>query len=435
MDSRSSRLSNSRPPPPAAPAITPVGEAAQGAEILGELPGPAGVVLWEALRDVMLWLGTRPGRRAEIAVPDAMRQRRAAIEAAALDPAAWSPLFVMAALMESPTSVDLPRLLNACGNLASWAEQQGAPATRLYFMQLGALLDPADAKLALETAKLARERADYARSESWFRHAIRVARRAKEWETYIWGYVGLGVMYMRMGNYPAALAVMGRALRTARHYRMRGMEGAVRHHLFGLEAERGDLREAYEHARTAGVVYGSSHPQLPGLVHDIARFWIHQGSFARAIPLFRAVLPYFPEPSGHVIVFANLTWATAGAKLREEYEKAREITIGLLTRGPDHRRVAEAYTILAYADLSIGEWNRAEEMANCALTVALRKHESEIRAIAEDQMERARSHRARPASIAQEEGPVLARRADQIAKDLLEALVAGGVHPGEFRYG
>gem|GEM_PF-5838560 len=45
MDSRSSRLSNSRPPPPAAPAITPVGEAAQGAEILGELPGPAGVVL------------------------------------------------------------------------------------------------------------------------------------------------------------------------------------------------------------------------------------------------------------------------------------------------------------------------------------------------------------------------------------------------------
>lgn len=432
MDPRTLR---SRPSALPAPPAADAGGAAQGAEILEELPGPAGVVLWEVLRDVMLWLGTRPGRRGEIALPGALRRRRADVEAAGLDGGAGAPLLALAALRESPHGVDRPRLPSACASVAAWAEERGAPATRLAFTELAALLDPADAGLALETAKLARERADYARAEGWFRHAIRQARRAKEWETYVWAFVGLGVLYMRVGNYPAANAVMGRALRMARHHRRREMEGVVRHHLFGLSTERGDLREAYEHAQAAGIAYGSNHPRLPGLVHDVARFWIHQGSFARAIPLFRAVLPHFPEPSGQVIVVANLAWAAAGATFREEYEQARHTAIDLLTRGPKHRRVAEAYTVLGYADLSIGEWGRAEEMARRALAAARPASEPEIQAIAENQLERARMHRTYPESPIPEETPVLARRADRIANDLLESLTEGRVLPGEFRDG
>jgi tetratricopeptide (TPR) repeat protein len=201
-----------------APPLRQSDEAAEGAEVIRELPGSEGIVLAGALRDLTLWLDTPAHERAALFSSDAAARRSAQITLSGIEEALWVPVFTLSTIAEDPTHVAPSRLLYACRRVASWAEERGRPGTKLAFTQAAALLSPADAKLALDVAKLARDSGDHARAESWFRHTVRLARR-DDWENYVWAYVGLGVLYIRIGNIPAATVVMQRALRTAERHR------------------------------------------------------------------------------------------------------------------------------------------------------------------------------------------------------------------------
>lgn len=402
-----------------APPLTHGSESAEGAEIVGEIPGADGVLLASALRDVMLLVETAAGPPAERDQKSGADCREDQVRCVHdMDIAA--PLIILA-MNRDPGTADFRRVLYACRRIATWAEERGAPATRLAFTQACALADPGDTTSALTVARLARELGQQARAESWFRHTIRISR-GRDWERYVWAYVGLGVLYIRSGNLPAAQAMMGRALRTAEHKRLRHLAGVAHHHLFHLATEAGRIRDAYTHVRRALEAYRGGYEALPGLASDLGRFWLALGEPGRALPLFEQAQVVIADPNVRAMVTANIARAAADLRITERYERARRDALELVAGAPGRARIGETYASLAYADLALGEWLRAEAMARAALNIAAAAGEAEVRTIAESQIEAARAGRVARDYPDATEGPVLAREAERLAVDLAHAL-------------
>lgn len=407
------------------PPILHAEDCLEGAEVLHEVLGPTGVVLYGALRDVEMWLDTAAELRAGLFSLDAARRREEQVRAVHPDEALWAPLAVLTELVSDPVRADASRLFHACRRIANWAEAQDAPATRLVFVQTAARLRPGDAASAVEVGRLARDLAQYARAESWFRHAVRLAR-GTDWASYTWSYIGLGVLYIRTGNRPAAEALLERALRTARRRRLGSIAGSAHHHMFQLSTEAGRIREGYDHARAALEAYGVDHPQLPALVHDVGRFWLHLGEHARAVPLFESMLDVVPTVNDRAVVAGNLAHASAGAGFRDRYEGARQMAVELAGRAQIKYRLAQAYQALAFADLSAGEWERAERTAGAALELARTSGDAEVRLIAEAQLEAARAARADLKQNTDVEPPALVRQGRLLADELVRVLSPSG---------
>lgn len=374
----------------AAPPLTRAEDAAEGEEILNELPTPAGVLLWQALRDLMGWMETPAAHRPALFDAGAEATRLDEIRAAGVDPQVWPPLLTLANLAPRPRRVDTARLAHACRRLATWAEEHGAPGTRLAFTQATALVQPNDPELALHTARQARDLAQYARAETWFRTAIKLAR-GRDWTAYVWGYVGLGILYRRLGNHPAALVVAQRALRTARRHRLREMEGYVLHDLFVCTSEGRDLQQAYDYAREALAAYGPNHPRIPALMQDVACFWCDLGHFARAWPVLHASVAHAPDPNERAIYAANSVRAAGGMGDRVIYQQARNHALSLISKARNEEHLSAAYISLSRGAASMGEWTRAEDAANRALEVASRRGEAQLRFVAEAELRAARA--------------------------------------------
>ena len=396
------------------PALTRTGSGAEGLEILREIGGAAGVLVWGTLRDVMLYLSVPSAGRAGLFPRGAGEARREEIRDARVDPALWAPLLVVAEMMEDPERASRARVAHACRAIARWTDGQ-APCTRLAFAQAAAMARPGDPRLALATARLARDRADHGRAESWFRRAVRLAR-GKDWESYVRAFLGLGVMYHRGGNNPAAHAVVGRALRAARRRRLVALQGEAHHELFIFATDSSRIRDAHTHAAAALAAYGSQHPRLPHLAHDVGCFWSEQGRFDLARPIFEQLLPCFSDVGVQVRVLANLTRAAAGVGAREQYEASRARAFALLKQAPEFE--GEVLVLIALGDNMLREWDRAEAAAARGLAAAVARGASETRLIAEAQLELAR--RRRTAAVVENGSP--AREASQLAFELGRSL-------------
>jgi tetratricopeptide (TPR) repeat protein len=402
-----------------APPLTRRGNGAEGADILQELPGDLGVLLWATLRDVMLYLGGPAAERGALFPAGAGEARRAEIAACGVDPALWAPLLVVAEMMEGPAEASRARVAHACRALARWAEGD-APATRLAFSQAAALARPGDPRLALATARLARDAADHARAETWFRRAVKLAR-GKDWESYIRAFLGLGIMYYRGGNYPAAGVVAGRALRAARRRRLREMEGEAHHDLMLIAGEGNRPALVYQHARAALEAFGPQHRRLPFLAHDVACAWCDEGRFDLALPVFERLLPSFPNPAERVRVLANATRAAGGAGARAQYEEYRASVIALLRETPGAApSEAELMLLVARADNSMGEWRRAEEAALQSIERATARGENQNRLLAEAQHQIALTRQAGAASSARRD--TVREQAERLAGELTRTL-------------
>ena len=389
-------------------------DAAEGADLLPEVPGPAGVLLWGALRDFLVWVDAPAAARAGLYGDGAGELRRAELAAAVPDQELWAPLLTLAQMTDAPHRTDLARMVFAVRSVARWAERRGAPATRLAFTRAAALALPQDAALALETGRLARDLARHAQAEAWFRRAIRLAR-GRDWNSYAWGFIGLGVLYQRAGNYPAAGAVMSRALRAALKRRLPGAEGSARHHLFVFSLDAGRMEEAYAHARAAVRAYGEGHPRLPALAHDLGCFWAQQGRFDRALQIFEAALPWLTDTPSRLMALANFARASAGGGDRRRYACGRDEAEALLSDPTTGLVAADALLLLAQGDTSLGEWERAEDAARRALAIAEARGESMTQMQAEALLDAARNNRSVAEAVQLAETPRLAVQAEELA--------------------
>lgn len=404
----------------AAPPLTQSENAAEAAEVIRESPGPEGIVLAGALRDLMLWVETPESERKAAFDPSGSVPRVEQIKAAGLDEDLWVPTLTLAGVVDDPCGANSRRLLYACQRVVSWAEERGRPATKLAFAQAAALLRPDDAKLALEVARLARELGDQARAESWFRHTVRLTR-ANDWETYVWAYVGLGVLYIRAGNLAGAQTVILRALKTATRHRLRPLAGIAHHHLFHLAAEAGRARTASEHVLAALNFYGPAHPRLPYLVSDLARFWLEIGQFRPSLALFEKVILVLTDTNEQAMVSANSTWAAALAADPETYERLRRRTIALVRDTEGRSYLDDTYAAIASADLLMNNWQRAAVAAEEAVRLAVAGGNVEVRYKAEGLRDLALAEQI-PAHSPETAAAGFTRHAESLTGDLLNAL-------------
>ena len=406
---------------PAAPPLPRHGDDAEGADVLRELPGATGVLLWGALRDVLLWVDAPAAERRGLFAYGAASERRDDIARSAPDPELWAPLLTMAEMTGAPERADPARLAYACRAICRWAERRGATGTRLAFAEAAALVQAESPRLALEAARLARDLARYAPAEGWFRPANRRAR-GSDWESYAWGYIGLGVLYMRTGNYPAARTVIGRALRAAAKRRLRALEAVASHHMFTFVSEAYNVAEAYQWARRALETYGPDNPRVPALAHDIAVFWADLGAFARAVPVIEAILPQLTDRAEHLLATSSLLRTVAGAGDMERYRLLRREVLIRMESAPAETRLAEVHLNLARAAACTGEWDEAEAQAIRGLHDALRRDDAWSRMTAEAELESLRARKTRTASRSVAEPPPVARQADRLASALLQSL-------------
>jgi tetratricopeptide (TPR) repeat protein len=407
------------------PVLTRAESEAEGAAVLRELPSPVGVLLYGALRDVMLWLETPEEARAEAFSPGAGERRERAIQAVDLGEVELAaPLFTLARLADEPAAVEVPSVADACSRLAAWAAKENAPNTELAFAQAVALARPDDPPAALRTARLARDLAQFPRAETWFRYVIKLARVQKDRSTYVDAFLGLGIFYIRIGNMPAARVVFERALKGARRWRLRELEGAAHHELLDLYADTGELHAAYEHAKAALEAYGTAREPLVRLASDLARFWAHLGHHARAVSVLETliVVEKLSDPLVHVLQVANLVRTAALAGYRDKYESARAGLMKLLPVVTMPVRLAACYVLAAQGDLAMHEWNRAEKAAREALSRAAAVGAEEVQELAAEVLTQVERRSVRPHRSAEVERPALARRVDGLDHQLTRIL-------------
>lgn len=355
------------------PALVQGGESLEGAQVLDEVEGHLGLLLWETYRDVVLWGAADPEERAELFAPGAHAARLASIAGAAPEAGVERALHAVAELLRDSGGADEAEVMGACRQIADWAEQRRLPATAVAMMAAGAVAAPAHAGAAFRVGQLARRNGEGARAETWFRRAIGLGRQARDWSSYAEAFLGLGTLYHERGNHPAARRLQIRALRAARRHALRDAQARALHDLFCTALQIGGPAEAEELARAAFRAYGPRHPRLPALAHDVAYFWMDQGRFEPAMEVFRAVLPHLHAPAHALIAAANLARAAAGCGQRPVFEDAWERVWSAEGEWDRLLTAPKALLELARGASSQREWARAARAAERAREMGQRR--------------------------------------------------------------
>lgn len=404
-------------PPPLVHGAEPL----EGGAVLAEVGGPLGVIVWQGLRDVLLWAETPPEERRGLFAPEAGDARSRSIASAAPDDALREPLSILRDLAAAPFEAIPAVVADACAAIRKWAEKRGALATALAYAQNSALAEPTAPARALIVARLAVELGDHARAEIWYRRAIGIARRARNWRVYARAFSGLATLYQDRGNLPAAQRFHLRALRGARRGGLRGERAVALHDLFGVAVETGRAGDADRYAREAFAAYSPGNRRLAALAHDVAYFWMEEGHFARAVEVFQAVAPLIDEPAQRLWVESDLMRAAAGAGddtlARRVAERVRE-----QSALPElSSAAARAQLELARGELLLEDWEAAKAAAEEALRLARMHREGRTLLMAEALLEAIRADRT--AGRAAPRDPKKAPAAvDTLAADLVRSL-------------
>ncbi len=410
-----------RTPPP----LTRGSESLEGMEILREVGGEVGILLWQAYRNVMFWAAAEQGERGRLFSAEAGRKRQAELSEARISDDLAGPLAAIGEMLTAPDSTSGEAVAQACTGIARWAEQQGHVNTALSYTQAASVAAPRAARLALAVGQLARRRGEMARAETWFRHTVMISRQIGDWDSYSRAYIALGNMLVRRGNFPAAHRMHIKALRAARRKGLQQVQGMALHDLFVIATDTGRVEQAEEFARQAFRAYGSNHPSIPVLAHDVAYFWAEQGHFARALEVFQALDPYLTTPAERLSLTASIARAAGGTGNRDLFRRAWTQVVRL-NKDTDVQSVVPACMLdLALGAASLGEWDRAESAAEEANELATKLGQSKIRFRSEALLDAARN--GRQAEFRQQTLKVCAPspKSETLAGDFVRSLEGG----------
>lgn len=408
-------------------------ETLEGGSILQEWGSEIGVLLWQASRDVTLWATTEPEARDQLfsARPDVLvEQQRERLLEGQDDPRLLVGLRTLGQLSNGAAGMRDDQVARACRQLSEWCDDHGRLGSALAFAQSAALAARGDATAAFWVATIAGRLNDHARAEAWFRRAVGLARQSRDWRMYSRAFGGLGNLYIRRGNLPAARRLHTRALRGARRGGMRREQAAALHDLFAVAVESGNSAEAERFARLALEAYGTRNRRVHVLAHDVAYFWMDHGHFTRALPVFQAVLPLIDRPVERLFVLANVVRAAGGIGDAAIAESTAAEVDGLIGESELEQGIARAMLEVARGFLSLGQLERAGTAAQHAIDSAAAFRESKVRFAAEALLnEISERSVALPATRAATAGAETST-ADQLAADFVRTLeVIAGAAP------
>jgi tetratricopeptide (TPR) repeat protein len=379
-------------------------ELLEGVGLLDELRTPVGLVLWQSLRDVMLWAQVDAEERVDLFTPQAARARLGGLLESGAEPALEVSLTTLAGLVGSPETANPEIVSLVCIQVSRWAEGRGAFATAMGFAQAAALAVPLDPGPALAAGALALRWRRLARAETWLRRAIGLARRGKHWEQYAEAYVELGALYVRRGAGELGERFYTQGLRAARRWGLTTVRGAAHHGLLLRALESGDLDEAERHARGAMRAYGRGHPRLPELEHDEAYLWVRQEHYARAITRLQKLLPTRVEPIERSLTLAILAHAAAGLGDTAQYEEYAMDAWTVIRRHPgEEGRHGRALLELARASVVARDWYHVEQAVRVASESVSPISEGAVATQVADIAAMLRARRAKPRPAGEEE--------------------------------
>jgi tetratricopeptide (TPR) repeat protein len=403
------------------PALKRGDEIFEGLGVLDEVNGERGLVLWQSLRDALLWADAQEDERTALFSPDAERARVAMILAAQPSPELEEPLSMLARMLGEPTRISEETVALACRRISQWSDDEGQLATALAFAQAAATVTPGDAGAAFAVGKLARRRAEHARAETWFRRTVALARQIGDWATYAQAFVGLGNLYRQRGNLPAARRFLIRAVRAAQRNSLHSIEGAALHDLFVVAMLADRPEEAQQLARAAFEAYGEHHSQLSALAQDVAYWWVTQGYYARALPVLRSTLLHFPNPNERLAALGSIARASGGLGDRNGFREAWDACYDLIENTSVGEKAAHGLMDVAHGAASLALWDKAETAAREAYDIGMRRGEAKIRLEAEALLDSVRHHRTvetRTTSVR----PEVVQAGDALAQDFARTL-------------
>lgn len=423
MKSTQSKAASRRAPRPVRvpPPLTRGDEKFEGSSVLTEFEGDFGILLWQSLRNVLLWSTTDPARRKGLFASGAEERRRVKLLSADVDDALRAPLAVVARLLADPAGADRRRVSSACLKIADWAEKKEALATALAFTQAAALTGSNDARISYAVGRIARQRAEYPRAETWFRRAILLGRQGGDWESYAMAFGGLGNLYMQRGNLPAAQKALLRSYRAAKRKGLRSVQAMSLHDLFVIAVQRHQVREAEEMAASALRAYGAGHARLPFLAHDVAVFWMDQGCYAPALTVLSALQPHFQRPTEQARVLAHIALAAAGLNDMKRYEEAWTAASNLVA-GTATVGTASVYLSLADAAAMAHQLDRTAAVAKQAIMLADVREEAGLKERAEARLAEAENGQRAPGFDETQAEPWIMEHADALAETFAKSL-------------
>jgi tetratricopeptide (TPR) repeat protein len=391
-------------------------------EVLREVPGEAGVLLWQAYRNVMYWASVPAGERSGIFAAGSGDRRRREIKGAELPRDLVQPLKDLATLLDDAEGAAVEGIAAACRAVTEWATEREHPGTALAFAQAAAMAATRDAEAASIVGKMARSQGDYARADTWYRHAVMVARQVGDWPSYVRSYLGLGKIAIYRGNLPLAQRMLIKGLRAARRKGLGELQAWVLHDLFVVATQSGRMEHALDFARSAFRHYGADNVHIPRLANDVAYVWLEQGQFGRAAAVFRALAPVAESDEAAVTAYANLARAVGNLGDADQFQRAWTEVTRRIRHSPKMQKTAEALLEAGMGAAALGQWERASEALERAIETAREVGANKVRLRAESVLDSVRAERqldgkpAAPGTAEQE------RTADLLADRMVRSL-------------
>lgn len=353
-------------------------EALEAAGVLDELPGPLGTTLWQLVRDLRLWAATAPSFRGQLfssAAPPVDL-------ALAPTPALCHAIQVLASVVNTPTQPTSATLGAACREISQWAASRGHLRTALAFALNEALLSERDPEAAFWVGTLGFRAGEHSTADVWFRRTAGLARWRADWDAYGRAYHGLGNLSRVRGNLPAARLYHLRALRAARRAGLRLAVAGACHDLFADAVLAGGSDNPEQWARRAFEAYGTDR-RMVAVAHDLAYWWMENGYFARALPVFRAVLPHIERPVERLVVLSNVARAAAGAGDAALYQVCADRVRGSIDDASVRASLAAALLEVARGAATLRDWEAAAALVERVQELARDRHEGRVMLAAE----------------------------------------------------
>ncbi|HEV2146122.1 MAG TPA: tetratricopeptide repeat protein [Longimicrobiaceae bacterium] len=392
--------------------------------MLDEVRSATGALLWQAVRDVVLWATTPEDARSRLFGEDAYDHRVTAIRAREMEDDVRKWLILLAGVVSGREQPGREEISRTCRRISRWADETQLPRTAIWYAQAASLCFPEGAEHAYNVGWLLRRSQEYPRAEAWYRRAIGLARRRRDAHTYARAYMGLGNLYIQRDEYERARLAFERALQTARRAGLRKLRAEAFHDLFSVAAETKQVVDAEIYARKAFHAYPSGHPRLPQLAHDVAVFWMLQGFYNRALPVFESVARVLTRPADRLLILSNLARAAGGAGRIDVFTSAWADTWQIVDDKPHLECVTSSLLRLAYGSALLRDWERVDLAARFALELATRRGQQAVRREAEEVLSAAEQQRFTETVLPAPAEVAVTDAADALAGHLVRRLAA-----------
>lgn len=357
-------------------------EVLEGIGILREWQSTAGLVLWQAFCDVLLWAEVPAEVHGDLFAPEAFDRRLLALASAGLDPSIRSELESIARVLRSDGLSEASTVWGACLRVSSWAAARGeAPVTALSYAKAAATVLPIDPDAALEVSRRALEYGHLAFAEAWARRTVSLARRAPDaWAKYAEALFIIGEVCARTGLQESARRFYMKAVRASRRHGVRDVSAYAHHGLMRQALQAGDLDRAQRYAGAAARAFGRTLPFAhPSFYHDVAELRIRQGHVPRGvIENLRKILPTRRTIADRTRTMNLIVRAAALSDNKSVLAEAWLDAVDAVQSLGETKEAAAFLLELAHATASALEEKRADQLAQRAVAIGRRIGDADL---------------------------------------------------------